>query len=85
MRKGYRKRESAEDRLGNEGYAFANVNALPDINRDKQQVGFTFFVDPGRKTYVRRVNIAGNTKTMVTKWCAVNCASWKARFTTLPT
>jgi outer membrane protein insertion porin family len=55
--------KALSDRLGNEGYAFANVNALPDINRDKQQVGFTFFVDPGRKTYVRRVNIAGNTKT----------------------
>jgi len=51
------------DRLGNDGYAFANINALPDINRDKQQVAFTFFVDPGRKTYVRRVNITGNTKT----------------------
>ncbi|WP_293762740.1 outer membrane protein assembly factor BamA [uncultured Aquitalea sp.] len=55
--------KALSDRLGNEGYAFANVNALPEINRDKQQVGFTFFVDPGRKTYVRRVNIAGNTKT----------------------
>lgn len=51
------------DRLGNEGYAFANVNVVPDINRDKQQVAFTLFVDPGRKTYVRRVNISGNTKT----------------------
>jgi outer membrane protein insertion porin family len=55
--------KALSDRLGNEGYAFANVNALPEINRDKKQVGFTFFVDPGRKTYVRRVNIAGNTKT----------------------
>lgn len=51
------------DRLGNEGYAFANVNALPEIDREKRQVAFTLFLDPGRKTYVRRVNIAGNTKT----------------------
>lgn len=55
--------KALSDRLGNDGYAFANVNALPDINRDKQQVSFTFFVDPGRKTYVRRVNITGNTRT----------------------
>lgn len=51
------------DRLGNDGYAFANVNALPEIDREKRQVAFTLFLDPGRKTYVRRVNIAGNTKT----------------------
>ncbi|CUA82861.1 MULTISPECIES: outer membrane protein assembly factor BamA [Gulbenkiania] len=51
------------DRLGNDGYAFANVNVLPEIDREKQQVAFTFFVDPGRKTYVRRININGNTKT----------------------
>ncbi|WP_024303098.1 outer membrane protein assembly factor BamA [Pseudogulbenkiania sp. MAI-1] len=51
------------DRLGNDGYAFANVNALPEIDREKRQVAFTLFLDPGRKTYVRRINIAGNTKT----------------------
>ena len=55
--------KSLSDRLGQAGYAFANVNVLPDIDHDKQTVAFTFFVDPGRKTYVRRVNIAGNTKT----------------------
>ncbi|MDF0606233.1 outer membrane protein assembly factor BamA [Neisseriaceae bacterium TC5R-5] len=51
------------DRLGQAGYAFANINVVPDINQEKQTATFTFFVDPGRKTYVRRVNIAGNTKT----------------------
>ncbi len=55
--------KALSERLGNEGYAFANVNVLPDIDHDKQTAAFTFFVDPGRKTYVRRVNIAGNTKT----------------------
>jgi outer membrane protein insertion porin family len=51
------------DRLGNDGYAFANVNAVPELDRDKSTVAFTLFVDPGRRVYVNRVNVAGNTKT----------------------
>jgi outer membrane protein insertion porin family len=51
------------DRLGNEGYSFANVNPVPDLDRDKRVAGFTFFIDPGRRVYVRRVNIVGNQKT----------------------
>ena len=50
------------ERLGKEGYAFANVNAAPDVNREKRLVGFTLFVDPGRRVYVRKVNVTGNTK-----------------------
>lgn len=51
------------DRLGNDGYAFANVNAAPEIDKEKRSVAFTFLVDPGRKVYVRRVNVTGNTRT----------------------
>ncbi len=51
------------DRLGNDGYAFANVNAAPEIDKEKRQVGFTFFIDPGRRVYVRRINITGNERT----------------------
>jgi len=51
------------ERLGDEGYAFANVNAVPEIDKVKRTAAFTFFVDPGRRVYVRRVNIAGNTRT----------------------
>jgi len=51
------------DRLGNDGYAFANVNAVPELDKDKSSVAFTLFVDPGRRVYVNRVNVAGNTKT----------------------
>lgn len=50
-------------RLGNDGYAFANVNAAPDVDKEKHTVSFTFYIDPGRKTYVRRINIMGNKKT----------------------
>ncbi|MDD5297686.1 MAG: outer membrane protein assembly factor BamA [Rhodocyclaceae bacterium] len=51
------------DRLGNEGYAFANVNAVPELDKAKSEVAFTLFVDPGRRVYVRRLNVAGNTRT----------------------
>ncbi len=51
------------DRLGDDGYAFANVNASPQLDKEKQQVAFTFFIDPGRRVYVRRINITGNTRT----------------------
>ncbi len=51
------------DRIGDEGYAFANVNAIPDIDRENHLVKITFFVDPGRRAYVRRINISGNSKT----------------------
>ena len=51
------------DRLGAEGYAFANVNAVPDIDRAKATAAFTIYVDPGRRVYVRRINISGNAKT----------------------
>ena len=51
------------DRLGNEGYAFANVNAAPELDKEKHQVSFTFFIDPGRRVYVRHINITGNSRT----------------------
>ena len=51
------------DRLGAEGYAFANVNAVPELDRDKRTASFTFYVDPGRRAYVRKINISGNAKT----------------------
>lgn len=51
------------DRLGNDGYAFANVNAVPELDKQRRQVAFTFFIDPGRRVYVRRINISGNTRT----------------------
>lgn len=55
--------QAIADRLGNDGYAFANANAVPEVDRDKRTVAFTLMVDPGRRVYVRRVDVAGNTKT----------------------
>lgn len=51
------------DRLGVEGYAYAAVNAIPEIDKEKRTVAFTYYVDPGRRVYVRRINIVGNTRT----------------------
>jgi outer membrane protein insertion porin family len=55
--------QSMVDRLGDEGYAFANVNPVPELISDSQEVSLTFVVDPGRRVYVRRVNFSGNIKT----------------------
>ena len=51
------------ERMGVFGYAFANVNAAPEINREKNEVSFTIFVDPGKRIYVRKINIGGNDHT----------------------
>ncbi len=51
------------DWLGNEGYAFANINAVPEIDDEKKHVALTFFLDPGKRVYVRRINFKGNTRT----------------------
>ncbi|MGJ0491377.1 outer membrane protein assembly factor BamA [Methylobacter sp.] len=55
--------KAISDRLGDEGYAFANVNMVPEINEAAKTVDMTFFVDPGKRVYVRRINMKGNTKT----------------------
>jgi len=51
------------EELGDKGYAFANISAIPDIDKDAHQVAFTFMVDPMQRAYVRRINVNGNDKT----------------------
>jgi outer membrane protein insertion porin family len=55
--------KAISERMGADGYAFANVNAVPEIDKTKNTVAFTFFVDSGRRVYVRKINISGNPKT----------------------
>ena len=55
--------KAISDRLGNEGYAFANANAIPNVDKEKRTVAFSIVVDPGRRVYVRRIDVAGNNKT----------------------
>ncbi|MEH6616590.1 MAG: outer membrane protein assembly factor BamA, partial [Porticoccus sp.] len=51
-------------RLGNEGYTFAEVNGVPEVDEDNKTAKVTLFIDPGRRAYVRRIEFRGNTKTM---------------------
>jgi outer membrane protein insertion porin family len=49
--------------LGNIGYAFADVTPIPDVHPQERTVDVNFFVSPGKRVYVRRVNFEGNTRT----------------------
>lgn len=55
--------EAINSRLGEEGFAFSNINTIPEVDRENRLVSLTFFVDPGRRVYVRRINISGNKGT----------------------
>ncbi len=51
--------EAMSLRLGQDGYAFAQVRALPELNEETKEVDVTFFVDPQSRVYVRRINFNG--------------------------
>lgn len=51
------------DRFGTFGYAFARVESRPEIDRANARVVVTLVAEPQRRVYVRRVNVAGNTRT----------------------
>jgi outer membrane protein insertion porin family len=51
------------DRLGDDGYAFANVNPIPEVDEELKQVTLTYLVDAGERVYVRRINIKGHSTT----------------------
>jgi outer membrane protein insertion porin family len=51
------------ERFGTFGYAFARIDPRPEIDRATGQVQLTLFADPQRRVYVRRINVAGNTRT----------------------
>jgi outer membrane protein insertion porin family len=55
--------QAVVDKLGEYGYAFAQVNAQPTIDQVHHTVAVTLQVDPGRRVYVRRVNVEGNIRT----------------------
>ncbi len=46
--------------LSNIGYAFANVNPMPRIDRQNREVELNFFIEPGHRVYVRRIHFRGN-------------------------
>ena len=49
--------------LSNIGYAFAEVNPIPEIDREKREVSLNFQVVPGQRVYVRRISFKGNLHT----------------------
>ena len=51
------------DRLGEDGYAFANVNVLPNLDDDSNTVGLEFAINPGKRVYVRRIVFNGQEQT----------------------
>ena len=55
--------DRVSSKLSDLGYAFANVNSIPEIDEEDKSVAITLFVDPGKRAYVRRINVRGNART----------------------
>lgn len=55
--------EVISDRLAEEGYSYAEVVPVPDVNRDDNTVSFSINIKPGRRVYVRRIDVVGNKLT----------------------
>lgn len=49
--------------LGYRGYAFPNIQTLPSIDEAAREVSLTIYIDPSKRTYINRINFAGNLKT----------------------
>ncbi len=57
-------RSAIESKLADHGYAFANVNAITEVDESAHRVDFVFAVDPGPLVYVRQIRISGNQSTL---------------------
>ncbi|KAB7627966.1 outer membrane protein assembly factor BamA [Alkalilimnicola sp. S0819] len=55
--------QAISERLAEDGYAFARVNPVPEVDEENKTVTLTYFVEPGKRAYVRRINIHGNYRT----------------------
>ena len=49
--------------LSNVGYAFADVQVIPKLDKKKRTADITFYIKPGQRVYIRRIIFHGNTKT----------------------
>ena len=52
-----------EEALADVGYAFAEVQPLPEVDEEKREVSLNYFVQPGKRAYVRRINFSGHAST----------------------
>ena len=48
-------------RLGQDGYAFAKIDPVPQVDPESKEIAITFLVEPGNRAYVRRINFSGST------------------------
>ena len=55
--------EALSDRLAEEGYSYAEIVPVPEVDQDKNTVGFSINIKPGKRVYVRRIDIVGNALT----------------------
>lgn len=55
--------KKVQKRLSDLGYAFPRIRLLTDVSDIEKTVALNFLVEPGQRTYVRRINISGNTTT----------------------
>ncbi|MGD9597335.1 MAG: outer membrane protein assembly factor BamA [Steroidobacteraceae bacterium] len=55
--------ELLQNRLGEEGYAFAKIDPVPTADEAKKEISLTFFIDPGNRVYVRHIRFDGVEKT----------------------
>ena len=51
------------DHFGNFGFAFAKVEAIPEIDHENDRVQLVLHAEPSRRAYVRRINVSGNNRT----------------------
>ncbi len=51
------------DHFGNFGFAFARVEAVPEIDRENNRVALVLHAEPSRRAYVRRIQVSGNDRT----------------------
>lgn len=58
-----RSQTAIKEALGDLGYAFANVQMIPKVDNNRQEITLQFAINPGRRTYVRRVEFTGNYST----------------------
>src|SRR5690606_35245965 len=54
--------ERISRRFGNDGYTFAEVEGFPEVDDENKTAKVTFFINPGKRAYVRRIEFRGNTK-----------------------
>lgn len=52
-----------EAALSDIGYAFAKVTPLPEVDEAKRQVSLNYYIEPGKRAYIRHINFVGNAGT----------------------